>query len=93
MPRISRSREAAQVAAHNANVRTLESTALLWIVENQGKALAAANSATSLTPFMKEWPTLPAALTATGKPLAGKTAYTVDITADGGITVDPAKID
>jgi type IV pilus assembly protein PilA len=72
----------AQESAHAANVRTLRGIAAMWIAENPGKAVTAANDETELAPFIDEWPIVPRV----------GSRYDVTIDIDGTITVLPATL-
>lgn len=77
--------ENAREKAHNANVRTIQSAATMWIVEHPNTVLATTGAVDALVPtFLQAWPTNP--LTSP-HPQAG--AYTLAITAVGVITVLP----
>ena len=94
VPKLSKSRENAAIAAHNANVRTLESAATLaisegiefgdktsitWKNDSEGN-----NDSEGWKNYLQSWPEVP-----TG--VAGS-EYTVTITNEGVITVKPEKI-
>ena len=106
IPRLTGSRNAAAISAHNANVRTLESAATLYVA-NGGTATAAADVKAALidatTGTIQKWPVIPSQLAgknvqlvaadgtaATATTLASE--YTVTITAGGAITVAPNRI-
>ena len=67
VPRLSKSRVSAAVAAHNANVRTLESAATLAVSEGLSTEMNWEendnNSGTyGWTNYLQSWPTLPAGI-------------------------------
>lgn len=75
----------ARVSAHNANVRTLEGAAALYISENGVGTLTALTTTELVPKYLQKWPTNPIKTNDTG---AG--VYVITITAAGGITVTPA---
>lgn len=92
VPKLSKSRENAAIAAHNANVRTLESSATLAVSEGSGainwdgETGTKENNDTNKTKgwgnYLQEWPKLPSGLA--GKKFKGldETGKEVDITID-----------
>ncbi len=106
VPKLSKSRENAAIAAHNANVRTLESAATMYIAEDGDNISEDADGNidnTVLMDYVQSWPSVPDLIkdkeafedngTDTGKELTGKVAkeYTVTIK-NGEIKVDPPKL-
>lgn len=83
----------AKVNAHNANVRTIESAATMYIVDNPGVAVDI-NATAAATPapgvmatYLQSWPSNPLPA---GHAKAGN--YGLEITAAGAITVTPGKV-
>jgi prepilin-type N-terminal cleavage/methylation domain len=70
--------------AHNANVRTLQGAAALYISENGlGTPAKTALTSTDLVPkYLATWPS--------ADPRDGTTAYTITLDGSGNITVSPA---
>ena len=69
VPRLSKSRENAAIAAHNANVRALESAATLYVAEGGADTTWVSSSRTGDNGWgnhLQEWPAVP-------KVLIGKT--------------------
>ena len=98
VPRLNVSRKSAAIAAHNANVRTLMSAASMYLAENgepgseevkwEGKD--GENDEKSWQDYLQEWPKTPSG---TGdKDVDGK-PYTVIISSEGTITVEPKLIE
>ncbi len=83
IPRLTTSRKAAEVSAHNANVRTIEGAAAMFLADGTETYV---DIATSLVPkYLNDVPTVPASVAAVK---AGP--YTCKIDADTGkITVEP----
>jgi len=91
VPKLTNTTEKAAVAAHNANVRTLESAANMYIAENgtpsseitwEGKE--AEDASGDWDDYIQEWPEVPNGIDGD--------AYSVKIDKDGSITVVPAKV-
>ena len=93
VPKFGASRVNAANTAHNANVRTLESAANMFIA-TKGATVAAGTYTTSapgdnkMGDYVQTWPTLPNGGTYAATP----TVYTVEITSTGGVTVTPAAV-
>lgn len=86
VPRLGGSRETAAINAHNANVRTLESAAMMYIADNGYPTAAITDNGEGVvSEYVQEWPDVPSGADVTGP-------YTVTITTDGTVTVTPAKI-
>lgn len=87
VPRLGAFRGDAAISTHNANVRTLESAAMMYIAENGNPttAITEADATGNLGGYLQAWPTIPEGLSATEK------TYTVTISTTGVITVTPAK--
>jgi type IV pilus assembly protein PilA len=84
----------AAISAHNANVRTLESAASMFIADNPGTKVNSSDCQTKLKDYIQEWPTVPKGIKyKNGKKDLGGTNYTVTIKEDGTITVTPGKAD
>jgi type IV pilus assembly protein PilA len=85
VPKLSKSRENAAIAAHNANVRTLESAATLAVSEGLGKATWDKNTGNTDTDkikwgdYLQSWPDFP-------KGLAGKEVEMEKIDDNGNVT-------
>lgn len=87
VPKVTGQTKEADVAAHNANVRTLESAATMYIADGGGATTWP--EVDSWTKYLQEWPTVPKSVaSALGQ---GKDTYTVEIKEDGTITVTPKK--
>lgn len=80
LPKYAESREKAEITAHNANVRILESAANTYLA-NEGAPSTGSVSWNAENDYVKTWP----------KPYKDQ-AYTVTIGSDGSITVSPAAI-
>lgn len=65
VPRLSRSQVDAAKAAHNANVRTLESAANLYYLANQGTAATWDSENGDWSAYVQEWPKVPGSLVGT----------------------------
>ncbi|GAU79399.1 competence type IV pilus major pilin ComGC [Fusibacter sp. 3D3] len=92
VPKLGSARTDAANATHNANIRTIESAAMMYLAENgSGTALDAATSETAVTKYLQDWPAIPKGAQAGTTPIAADTKYTVTIAADGTVTVLPAK--
>lgn len=84
----------AAVSAHNANVRTLESAASMYIADNPGTTVDANKCKTVLKDYIQEWPKVPKGIKSkNGSTDLGGKNYTVTIKEDGTITVKPGKAD
>lgn len=62
VPRFTASRENATITAHNANVRTLESAANMYVSNGGGAATWTGVTTESWIAHIQEWPTVPASL-------------------------------
>lgn len=93
VPKLSGTTQKAAISAHNANVRTLESAANMYIADNPGVNITSSNEdQKKLEPFVQEWPTVPKGIKKTdGTPIEKDTKYVVTIT-DGEIKVLPGKV-
>lgn len=88
VPRLGGSRKTAAINAHNANVRTLESAAMMWIAD-KGNVAATWPDDGTWSEYLQEWPKFPS-----GLPDAAKNeedGYTVEIDNTGKVTVTPGK--
>lgn len=97
VPKLSTSRQTAVVTAHNANIRTLESAANMYIADKgipKDDTIVKDDPGTVLGDYVQEWPKVPEGINLEGGPAAGQ-PYQVTITKDGQITVKPdkAKVD
>ncbi|NLW22378.1 MAG: type II secretion system protein [Tissierellia bacterium] len=92
VPRFTGSRKNAAVAAHNANVRTLESAANMYLVDG-GEDTTWNKESVSWKDYLQEWPDIPDLVKndlniTNGNYTVEYTEYTVKIE-DGEITVKP----
>ncbi len=63
VPKFAASRENATITAHNANVRTLESAANMFVSENGGVAATwTGQNNEGWEAYIQDWPTVPASL-------------------------------
>lgn len=84
VPRFAGTTKKADISAHNANVRTLESAANMFIAENPGQGAEwSGGESESWGNYVQEWPTVPDSIEGDN--------YKVIITEDGEITVTPPK--
>lgn len=90
VPKIGGFTNDAAISSHNANVRTLQSAAMMYMAEKgqPASALDAAAAESALTPYVQEWPTVPKGIKNT-TPAAGA-KYTVTIATNGTVVVAPA---
>lgn len=94
VPRFTGSRKNAAVAAHNANVRTLESAANMYLVDG-GEDTTWNKESDSWKDYLQEWPDIPDLV----KNYLNITNdnYTVDnytvVIKDGEITVEPGYVE
>jgi type IV pilus assembly protein PilA len=88
IPRFTGVQQTARIRAHNANVRTLQSAASLFLAEEGNPTSETTwNSANN---YIEEWPTPP---DGTGNStVEDATGYTVTIATNGDITVAPDAI-
>ncbi|MDK2903323.1 MAG: hypothetical protein PWQ93_1242 [Clostridiales bacterium] len=107
VPRLGGSRKTAAINAHNANVRTLESAAMMWIADNgnpttstPGYSAEASGLVWNGTPgqawenYLQDWPEFPSGLPDEAKKDKNGNPvnkYTVTIGNNGDITVEPDK--
>lgn len=90
VPKLSDSRKNAAISAHNANVRTLESAANMYIAAEGAPTTAAkwtGAASEDSEKYLQAWPKIPKGAGVTG------TAYEVTIGTDGKIAVTPEIID
>lgn len=89
VPRLGKFRADALVKAHNANVKTLENAAAMYIAEkgNPDAQETVDSKNKNFDEYLQKWPTVPKGL----KNVTEK-EYTVKIAADGKITVTPELI-
>ncbi|NLV76705.1 MAG: prepilin-type N-terminal cleavage/methylation domain-containing protein [Tissierellia bacterium] len=85
VPKVTGQTKEADVAAHNANVRTLESAATMYIADGGGATTWPTYD--SWEKHLQEWPTVPKSVASA----LGQGTYTVEIKEDGTITVTPKK--
>lgn len=95
VPKVTGQTKEADVAAHNANVRTLESAATMYIAE---EGVPSGDGVTwptndSWTKYLQEWPKLPDSIknALTGEDENKVDGYTVTIEKTGQIKVTPGK--
>lgn len=96
VPRFSNSTVKAANVAHNANIRTIQSAAMMYMAENAipTDGLDAATSKTNVEKYLQGWPTVPSKAQSTdsdGK-LADMPAdpeYTITISGDGVVVIAP----
>ncbi|WP_041643885.1 type II secretion system protein [Mahella australiensis] len=92
VPKLGGSREKAAISAHNANVRTLESAATMYIADNGNPTSEKSDSGTGdIAAYVQEWPKPPKGTGVSA--VESATTYTVKISTDGKVTVIPAKIE
>lgn len=91
VPKFSKSRLNAAVSAHNANVRTLESAANMYIADGKLTEEFTDTDGTKLGDYIQKWPEVPKELKVEGK-LGESATYSVNIKTDGTITVTPKKV-
>lgn len=100
VPKLSKSRENAAIAAHNANVSSLYSAATMYIASDwDGNEVEWTKDGTNKTweDFLQKWPDIPKGLGSDAKDTDGKdvvsaTSYKVIIENDGEIIVTPKEI-
>ncbi len=94
VPKVTGQTKEADVAAHNANVRTLESAATMYIADGGGATTWPTYD--SWKKYLQEWPELPGSIkNASNLEIPTNKKYEVKIETNGQITVRPkkAKID
>ncbi|MBZ4665930.1 type II secretion system protein [Mahella sp.] len=96
VPQLGGSRKTAAITAHNANVRTLESAAMMYIADhgNPTSKVTWNKDGGGWDPYLQEWPKAPngtGSNDVNGKKVDGVN-YEVTIDKNGTITVKPAKI-
>ncbi|WP_352404754.1 type II secretion system protein [Sporanaerobacter acetigenes] len=92
VPKFSKSRLNAAVSAHNANVRTLESAANMYIADGKLTEEVTDTDGTKLGDYIQKWPEVPKELKVKEK-LGESATYSVNIKTDGTIIVSPGKAD
>lgn len=85
VPKVGGFTSDAALSSHNANVRTLQSAAMMYTAENPGKAVATDKAQTELAKYVQTWPKVPKGIKDTN-PAAGAD-YTVSIETNGTVTV------
>lgn len=90
VPRLSKSRTSAAIIAHNANVRTLESAANMYIADLGVPEEEIGED--KLGDYVQEWPEVPKGLDDKFEEGTDFTKYIVKIGEDGEIEVTPGKI-
>ena len=86
VPKYNSSRLSAVVAAHNANVRTIQGAANMYIADNPATAVADAAEPSVLSTYLQSWPAVPTGVTDEDK------KYSVSISDTGTITVTPGRM-
>ncbi|MBF4693851.1 prepilin-type N-terminal cleavage/methylation domain-containing protein [Fusibacter ferrireducens] len=103
VPRIGASRTNAANTAHNANIRTIQSAAMMYLAEN-GNPAAEMNDTTTPTAqsvvenYLQGWPAIPSGAQAgdgsgNNTAIAADAVYTITIGSDGVVTVTPRPAD
>lgn len=98
VPRLGSSRVNAAVSAHNANVRTIESAASMYLADSNETDVEM-DDLTTDSKYLNAVPTIPAPIKdKTVKPDGGEavtmgTAYSVEINDDGQVEVSPKAIE
>jgi prepilin-type N-terminal cleavage/methylation domain-containing protein len=96
VPKYTSSKVSAAVAAHNANIKTLESAASMYLVDDgTDTTWTGAATGESWNNYLQEWPGIPKGLTkndGTTKIEPSSATYKVTIS-DGQIVVIPGKAD
>ena len=91
VPKISKTKEIAEIVAHNANVKTLESAANMYILDkgvpNGKKKIILNDNDNELKSYIEEVPKIPNSIKKDGH----RDYYTVVIKSDGEIEVEPKK--
>ncbi|MCR2042818.1 type II secretion system protein [Anaerosalibacter massiliensis] len=91
VPKISKTKEIAEIVAHNANVKTLESAANMYILDkgvpNGKKKIILNDNNNELKSYIEEVPKIPNSI----KKDEHRDYYTVVIKSDGEIEVEPKK--
>ncbi|WP_132996125.1 type II secretion system protein [Sporanaerobacter acetigenes] len=94
VPKIAGTTDKAAISAHNANVRTLESAANMYIAE---EGLPSTNLDKDVTKsvlngkYIQEWPKVPRGLKIGETTYEGTEEYEVTISTEGVIVVSPVK--
>lgn len=102
VPRLGGSRKTAAINAHNANVRTLESAAMMYIADNGNPTGTVKWNGTEVngytdewTNYLQDWPDVPSGLPTGGTNNITQAqinaGYKVKITNKGEVTVTPGK--
>lgn len=102
VPRLGGSRKTASINAHNANVRTLESAAMMYIADHGNVATSWSETAGATegdekgwASYLQEWPDVPSGLPTGGTNNITQdqinAGYEVEITDEGKVTVTPDK--
>ncbi|HHW71301.1 MAG TPA: type II secretion system protein [Clostridiales bacterium] len=94
LPRMTDARTNAAIATHNANVRTLESAATMYMAEEgiPSTNLGADAAKAAVKEYVQEWPKVPKGTQVIDSSVEG-TDYTLTINSAGKITVEPWYID
>lgn len=86
IPKYQQSRKQAAISAHNANVRMLESAATMRLADGVNKDVNWPDEKDDYSKYLESWPNIPNGL------YDAKTQYTVKITKEGNIIVNPGPI-
>lgn len=89
IPRFAGVQDGAAKSTHNANVRTIESAANLYIAKHGNPDTGKTYTITQIEEFLQEVPTVPEGIAGSD----GTKKYTVTVSPDGSVLVDPAKVD
>lgn len=81
VPRFGSSRINAAVSAHNANVRTIESAAMMYLADNPSATAVSMSNLTDGAKYLNSTPAVPT-------PIAGKTVNGVAIAASYSVSLD-----
>lgn len=93
VPKYTTSKDNAVTAAHNANVKTLESAASMYLADNGLPESEISNdTGGTLGAYVQEWPKVPKGLKIGETTYAGTEDYTVTIKTDGTIEVTPPRV-
>lgn len=86
IPKYQQSKKQAAITAHNANVRMLESAATMRLADGVDQEVNWSDDKGDYSKYLQKWPNIPNGLN------VKETQYTLTITKDGEITVNPGAI-
>lgn len=86
IPKYQQSRKQAAISAHNANVHMLESAATMRLADGVDKEGVIWDESNDAKEYVQKWPDIPNGLDVT------ETKYTVKISKEGNIIVNPGPI-